>query len=593
LKKLNRGILIGSIGSIAGPTVIWFFCQVFYGYININEFLQTLHPPKLWMIYVLSYGFIIYLYMNKKLKNIHSYLKNPSIDALPKVQKDISHMSKFLIIAMSIFCIVGPSSYIMPETYYTKMEYLLSEILAIGFIFLFAVPSFTYTIMGIDRLTSTIPLSEKKEFLSMKTKLVINLLATAFGTAIILIVLNISLVFPVSSADDLKNLQDTLIVKNSVIGALCLIAISVNLFMLVKQLVVPVNNVIEALKDISHGEGDLTKRLSTTSRDDIGELVSWFNVFVNKTHIMVKTVKNNTDQVACSTQQLTDINKNIYESSQEVVKSIDEVAMGASVQAEDLSNINLTFTAFGQELEDTSAHMNVIASKAQSTAISASKDRERLTQLISSIYKIANSFDGIGGKIKKLSENIHNINNITDVIKSIADQTNLLALNAAIEAARAGEAGKGFSVVADEIRKLAEQSKVSSESIKLLVKSIDMDTELVVETTYDVSVDLNNQISIINGTMESFKQLIDAVNEIQPEMEVVLEMILQVNKRKDNILGKVEEISSVSQETSAVSQEISATTQYMNDEMGKAYEYFQTLNTLTTELKVQINQFKV
>lgn len=263
------------------------------------------------------------------------------------------------------------------------------------------------------------------------------------------------------------------------------------------------------------------------------------------------------------------------------------------MQAADLSNINLTFTALGQELENTSKQMGVIASKAQVTAVSASKDSERLTELIGSINKIGNSFNEIGEKIKKLSENIHNINTITDVIKNIADQTNLLALNAAIEAARAGEAGKGFSVVADEIRKLAEQSKVSSENIKLLLKSIDVDTEQVVETTSYVSMDLNNQIQVIQGAMESFKQLIDAVYEIQPGMETALGMILQVNERKGNILGKVEEISSVSEETSATSQEISATTQYMNDELEKAYTYFQTLNTLTAELEAQFNQFKV
>jgi len=363
--------------------------------------------------------------------------------------------------------------------------------------------------------------------------------------------------------------------------------------MLIKQLVVPIHEVNEALKDISQGEGDLTKRLATVSRDDIGKLVARFNVFVDKTHTMVKLVKDNTDKVVNSTLQLTDINKSNYESSQEVVKAIDEVARGASVQATDLSNINLTFTTFGQELENTSKQMGVIAAKAQVTAVSASKDSKRLTELIGSIYKIGNSFNEIGEKIKKLSENIRNINNITDVIKNIAGQTNLLALNAAIEAARAGEAGKGFSVVADEIGKLAEQSKVSSENIQLLLKSIDVDTEQVVETTSDLSLDLNNQIHVIQGAMESFKQLIDAVYEIEPGMETALGMILQVNERKGNILEKVEEISSVSEETSAASQEISATTQCMNDELEKAYAYFQTLNTLTAELKAQFNQFKV
>jgi methyl-accepting chemotaxis protein len=593
LKNFNRSIYIGFYGSLMVPMITWFLCQIYFGYVSIQEFLQMLIPPKLWMVYVFVVVLMAYLYMNKKLKNIDSYLKNPSSAALPEVQKDITRISKFHMVILFLFLAFGPSTVILFEPSYTKMEYLLSELVVIALVFVLAVPWLAFTLMQIDKLTATIPLAEGKAFFSMKVKLVLNVVATAFGAALFLIVLNISLSLLVFSLDDLKHLQSTIIQKNSVIAILCLAAIFINLFMLIKQLVVPIREVNEALKDISQGEGDLTKRLATISRDEIGELVARFNVFVDKTHTMVKLVKDNTDRVVSSTHQLTDINKNNYESSQEVVKAIDEVARGVSVQAADLSNINLMFTAFGQELENTSKQMGVIAAKAQVTAVSASKDSERLTELIGSIYKISNSFNEIGEKIKKLSENIHNINKITDVIKSIAGQTNLLALNAAIEAARAGEAGKGFSVVADEIGKLAEQSKVSSENIQLLLKSIDVDTEQVVETTSDVSMDLNNQIHVIQGAMESFKQLIDAVYEIQPGMETALGMILQVNERKGNILGKVEEISSVSEETSAASQEISATTQCMNDELEKSYAYFQTLNTLTTELKEQFNQFKV
>jgi len=593
MKNFNGSIYCGIYGSLLVPMLTWFLFQLLLGYVSIHEFLQILIPPKVWMVYVIVVFLIIYLYMNKKLKSMDSYLKNPSIALLPEVQKDISTMSKFLMLIFLLFLAFGPSTVILFESSYTNMEYLLSELLVIALFFVFAIPWFTYTLMQIDKLTATIPLAEGKAFFSMKVKLVINVVSTAVGTALFLIVLNISIVLPVFSVDDLKHLQSTIILKNSGIAILCFIAILINLYMLIKQLVVPIHEVNEALKNISQGEGDLTKRLVTISRDDVGKLVSRFNVFVDKTHALVKMVKDNTDRVASSTHQLTDINKNNYESSHEVVKAIDKVARGASTQAADLSNINLTFTAFGQELENTSKHMGLIASKAQVTAVSASKDSKRLTELIGSIFKIGNSFNEIGEKIKKLSENIHNINKITDVIKNIAGQTNLLALNAAIEAARAGEAGKGFSVVADEIGKLAEQSKVSSENIQLLLKSIDVDTEQVVQTTSDVSMDLNNQINVIKGAMESFKQLIDAVNEIQPGVETALGMIMQVNERKGNILGKVEEIASVSEETSGASQEISATTQCMNDELEKAYAYFQTLNTLTAELKAQFNQFKV
>ncbi|MFZ3372637.1 MAG: methyl-accepting chemotaxis protein, partial [Desulfitobacteriaceae bacterium] len=328
MKNFSRSIYIGIYGALLVPMIIWFLCQPFFGYLSIDEWLQILIQPKLWEVYVLVLGLMVYMYLNKKLKNIDTYLKNPRIDALPEVQKDITRISKFFIPFLFLFLAFGPSTLILFEPAYTKMEYLLCELLIIAFVFVFAVPWLTYALMQIDKLTANIPLAEGKAFYSMKVKLVVNVVTTAFGTALVIVVLNISLVLPVFNLDDFKYLQSTIIQKNVVIALLCLSAIFINLIMLIKQLVVPIHEVNAALKDISQGEGDLTKRLATFSRDDIGELVARFNVFVDKIHNMVKLVKGNTDLVVSSTHQLTGINKNNYESSQEVVKAIDEVARG-------------------------------------------------------------------------------------------------------------------------------------------------------------------------------------------------------------------------------------------------------------------------
>jgi len=590
MNRTKRSILVGSVGTILGPTLIWFFCQVFYGFINVNEFLQTLHPPNLWMFYILGYAVLIVLYMNNKLKSIDSYLENPTDDTLHIAQKHIVKMSTFLMLAIIVFCIVGPSTYIAPESYYTKMEYLLSEILAIAFIFLFAVPFFTYTLKKIDELTETIPLAEEKIFLSIKTKLAINMLAATFGTVLIIIILNINLQHSFSASN---NLQSILLMKNITIGILCILASFLNLFMLSKQLVDPINKIIQMLKNISEGEGDLTKRLTTSSRDDIGEMVTRFNIFIDTVHTMVRVVKDRSEKVNVYTQEVTEINNAINISSKEVVNAIVGVSTGAASQAEDLSNINLILNVFRGELENASTHMSLIADKAQLTAANANEDSGKLTELIDSIYIIRDSFQHVSEKVGDLSQNINNINSITDVINNIANRTNLLALNAAIEAARAGAAGKGFSVVADEIRKLAEQSKLSTENIKSLVISIGADSGQVLETTNSVNTDLVKQISVIQDAMDSFKHLINDVNEIKPEMDTALKMMLSANEKKAKVLIKVQEISSVSEENSAVAEQINATSEHMNDQLENAHLSFQALGKLTDELKHQVDQFKI
>lgn len=589
MKKIKSAIIIGSIGSILGPTLIWFFCQIFYGYISLEQFLQTLRPPKFWMLFVIVYVGIMIFYISNKVQKISQYIENPSIDLLSQAQNNLVKLSKFLMLSIILFCIIGPSVYILPVDYYTQNEYLLSDILAFAFIFLFTVPFFTFTLMNIDKLGQEIPMSKDKMFPSIKLKLAINMIATVFGSLLVIIILNISQPQPMSEKVDI---HFVLLFKNLLIGCLCLIAGLINLFMLTRQLVTPVNKIIIMLGDISDGEGNLTKRLQTESRDDIGQLVMQFNTFVDTVHNMVSMVKDRTDTVNSNVIEVTKINQAVHSSSQEVIKAISEVAAGAASQAEDLSDINLTLNLFGNELDQASEQMQIIAIRAQEAAGSAEDDRNKLTELIDSVSFVRDSFGNVSDKVKELSQNIYQINTITDAINSIANKTNLLALNASIEAARAGEAGKGFAVVAEQIRELAEQSKQSSETIKTLVLNIGTDSEQVLETTAGVSDNLLRQSSVITTATASFEKLIEDVKNMKPEMEEALNRMVQVNVKKTEILKKVEEISSVSEETSAASQEINAITEHMDEQLGRAQYSFENLEKLTGDLKKQVDKFK-
>jgi methyl-accepting chemotaxis protein len=209
------------------------------------------------------------------------------------------------------------------------------------------------------------------------------------------------------------------------------------------------------------------------------------------------------------------------------------------------------------------------------------------------VNNIGEFFKDFNTKILGLGQNVAQINEITDLINSITDQTNLLALNAAIEAARAGEAGKGFSVVAEEIRKLAEQSKSSMENINKLVMGISKSTGTMLKNAEVISGELDNQSQVINIATNSYDKMIEAVNAIGPKIEVVDTLTDNLNKEKDTIIGQITNVSSIAQEVSASAEEIAASSQQMNASTEEVASAAQSLSGMIQEMIKEVNRFKL
>jgi methyl-accepting chemotaxis protein len=217
-------------------------------------------------------------------------------------------------------------------------------------------------------------------------------------------------------------------------------------------------SLLVSLKDIASGDGDLTKRIEKTSNDELGDVVDWFNQFVDKLHNsisdVVKAIKPLTSlssDLGNLTSETLEISANQNRATEEVALVVDE--MVSSVQAVS-SNASS-------------------ASEAAKQADKAAKDgREIVDRTVSSINGLAEEVERAGEVIRKLEADTENVGTILDVIKGIAEQTNLLALNAAIEAARAGEQGRGFAVVADEVRTLASRTQDSTQEIQKVIEKL-------------------------------------------------------------------------------------------------------------------------
>lgn len=210
-----------------------------------------------------------------------------------------------------------------------------------------------------------------------------------------------------------------------------------------------------------------------------------------------------------------------------------------------------------------------------------------------SIDEVSLKFKDVVNKINNLSSNVDKINEITNLINSVAEQTNLLSLNASIEAARAGEHGRGFAVVAEEIRKLAEQSKNSSQNIYTLIKDIGVEKNMVVDTTKVMENELHNQINVISNITDSFKKVFDSINENTPRIETATVSLNNLNDQKNTILNKIEDVSAVSEEITASTEEIAASSDEMNISSNEVADSAQVLNAMSEEMIANINKFKL
>jgi Methyl-accepting chemotaxis protein len=360
-------------------------------------------------------------------------------------------------------------------------------------------------------------------------------------------------------------------------------------------------NISKGIKSTSNhlellAEGNLCQEVSPKYlklKDEVGDMTHSMKVMQESLKGMISRIKENSSNINMQSQNLSSVADEIASSSQNVTEAISEIAKGTSSQSENLINVTDILNEFSNKLSRMVSEIQVVDSNSREISLMAKESSSEMGELNQSVTKVSNSFKTFNGKIIGLGKDINEINEITNIINSIADQTNLLALNAAIEAARAGEAGRGFSVVADEIRKLAEQSKVSSENISRLINEISQNTDVIVHDSVDMDDELVNQVKIINSSIISFKKIIEAVNEVIPKIETVKNSAEDIDKDKTTILVRVDGVSSVSLEVSASSEEISASSEEMSASTEEVAAASQVLNNMTKEMLEEVNKFKI
>lgn len=383
-------------------------------------------------------------------------------------------------------------------------------------------------------------------------------------------------------------------IGNSIIIGIFIIISSLFAIFIAKRIGDPIENISKYVSNMGHG--DFTEDIPEKylkHNDEIGVMVKATRNLQENMKEALEQIRDNSQQVEKKCTILNGSAEDMAASSENVATSIQEVAKGINSESNDLIAITEEIERFSQELKEIVDSIRDVESNSKEINHMANGSNEHMADLGKSIIKIKRFFQEFSEKIDGLCKGIEKISSITNLINSISEQTNLLALNAAIEAARAGEAGRGFSVVAEEVRTLAEQTKESSIHINKLVGEILKDSKAIVSNTEVMNGEIGNQEKIIDEGIYAFASIIKAVENIIPKIEEVNGAINSINGKKDNILNSIENASAVSEEISASSEEISASSEEMNAISVSVAEISSELKKSTKKVVDEFDKFKI
>ncbi|MGL5149862.1 MAG: methyl-accepting chemotaxis protein [Clostridium sp.] len=306
---------------------------------------------------------------------------------------------------------------------------------------------------------------------------------------------------------------------------------------------------------------------------------------------IVEAINNSVDKLNKECFEIAEMADNIVTGTRTINKSIEESSIASESQATDLTNINLKLEKFDRMINENSDYINIISSKSKDINNMAIESQVGMNNLNDSIKSLSTSFNEFSKEISEMKGSMSTINDIITLINSISDQTNLLALNAAIEAARAGEAGRGFSVVADEIRSLAEQSKESTKSIYSIIENVLQSTDTIVRASEDINNEISRSEESVNESVGSFKLITASVTEIDPLIDSVTSSFEEIIKDKNDIIGSVEESAAASEEITAISEEILSSTNEFAVSIDSINSAIDILKDSCNEMTNEVNKF--
>ncbi|WP_454193283.1 methyl-accepting chemotaxis protein [Paenibacillus sp. Marseille-Q7038] len=391
--------------------------------------------------------------------------------------------------------------------------------------------------------------------------------------------------------------ESSAIVKNAIITVMVISIFAFILAVLIgylcsRSISKPVVAITSAAEQIALGNLAI-EDVKVKSKDEIRTLADSFHQMRDNLQDLVRQISISSEHVASSSEELTASSEQSSQASETITITIQEVSNSAQMQSRSVDESLQAIHEMSSGVQQIASNAQMTSSLTMETASRAIEGNQSIKLTVSQMESIELTMNNLVSAVTDMEEQSEKIEMIVEVISEIAAQTNLLALNAAIEAARAGEHGRGFAVVADEVRKLAEQSSQSAGQITELVTTIKERTHHVVETTEAGVKEVSDGIGVVHKTGDLFEVIKRNIEEVSNQVQEISAASQQISVSTEQVVHSIGLISDGSKTVAAESQNLAASTEEQLASMEEITSSASSLSTMAEDLQELVGKFKV
>ncbi|MCM3665406.1 HAMP domain-containing methyl-accepting chemotaxis protein [Mesobacillus subterraneus] len=384
----------------------------------------------------------------------------------------------------------------------------------------------------------------------------------------------------------------TMIRNTFILIIIAFIISSVAMYFVSRSISKNLKDVVAYCKKLAAGELNV-KALQAKSKDEVGQIIQAMNQLSGNLKASISSILASSDQVNEMSRNLKENAEATTEANNEITTSIMQVASASDEQVKISERTN-------EAVENVSSQLIEVTGSMHETLQTTSDTKQKIEQGKLYAINVTEQMDEINGKVTELAKVIHSLKNnsqeihrIIEIITDISNQTNLLALNAAIEAARAGEHGKGFGVVAQEVRKLAEQSAGAADSIRTILEQTGKETNQAVNVMDESQVTVQKGNELVEKVAAIFTEIAQSIEEVSLNGNKVNSAVMNANEKMEFMAQSATEVITASSKSAQFLEQVAATTEEQNATMQELLESSNKLSSMAEDLRKSFSSFKL